>query len=194
MAFTVRLARRLWLATAIAAAAGGLSAQTLAVRADSGRIRVSAPKLRFLDGKPLERLRDGASVVFAVHLTLFGSSKTAILARASGRFAVSFDLWEEKFAVTQLATPRKSVSHLSALEAEAWCLDSLALAPGSLSPDSAFWVRLDVRAENPEDRPAPGEEPGVTLARLVEVFSRPQGADEPRTQAEAGPFHLKDLH
>ena len=62
-----------------------------------------------LEAKPLERLHDGASVVFAVQLTLLAASKSAVLARAAGRFAVSYDLWEEKFAVTHLAAPRKSV-------------------------------------------------------------------------------------
>ncbi len=141
-----RLARCLWLVAAAAAALPCLIAQTLAVRLDSGRLHVSAPTIQFLEAKSLERLRDGASVVFAVQLTLLAASKSAVLARATGRFAVSYDLWDEKFAVTHLAALRKSVSHLSARQAEAWCLDSLALDAGGLSPDSSFWVRLDVRA------------------------------------------------
>lgn len=189
MVFVPRFARCLWLAAALPC----LSAQTLAVRVDSGRLHVSAPKLQFLEAKPLERLHDGASVVFAVQLTLLAASKSAVLARSAGRFAVSYDLWEEKFAVTHLAAPRKSVSHLSAPQAEAWCLDNLALAAGGLLPDSSFWVRLDVRAENPQDTPAPGEETGVTLARLVELFSRAQSPGESRKRTEAGPFRLRDL-
>ena len=193
MVLVPRFARRLWLVAAAAAVLPCLSAQTLAVRVDSGRLHVSAQKVQFLETKSLERLRDGASVVFAVQLTLLAASRSAVLARAAGRFAVSYDLWEEKFAVTHLAVPRKAVSHLSAPQAEAWCLDNLALAAGGLSPDSSFWVRLDVRAENPQDTPAPGEETGITLARLVEIFSRAQEPGESRKRTDAGPFRLKDL-
>jgi hypothetical protein len=106
---------------------------------------------------------------------------------------VSFDIWEEKFAVTRLANPKKSVSHLTAAEAESWCLDNLILGDAGLSPDTSVWIRLDVRAEEPDESPPPGEDAGVTLARLVELFSRSQRDDEMRNRAEAGPFRLRDV-
>jgi hypothetical protein len=117
-----------------------------------------------------------------------------VLARSAGRFAVSFDLWEERFAVTRLGALRKNASHLSAAEAEAWCLDNLVLPSTGLSPDSVFWVRLDVRPEEANESPPLGEDLGVTLARLVELFSRPPQPGETHNRAEAGPFKLKDLH
>jgi hypothetical protein len=52
---------------------------------------------------------------------------------------------------------------------------------------------LDVRTEANGEAPAPGEEAGVTLARLVDLFSRPQREGETRRRAEAGPLRLKDL-
>jgi hypothetical protein len=115
------------------------------------------------------------------------------LARSAGRFAVSFDIWEEKFAVTRLGNPRRSTSHLAAAEAEAWCLENMVLTAAGLSPDTAFWIRLDVRTEANGEGPTPGEEVGVTLARLVDLFSRPQREGETRRRAEAGPLRLKDL-
>jgi hypothetical protein len=186
------MARR-WAAAALLAAAGGLDAQTLQVRAEPGRIRVSPSKSQFLEGRVLERLHNGSTVVFAVQLTLLTGARGASLARAAGRFALSYDIWEEKYAVARLSDPRKSVSHLAAAEAEAWCLDSLILTDAGLSPDSTFWIRLEVRAERPEEAPALGEEAGVTLARLVEIFSRSQREGEARTRSEAGPFRLRDL-
>jgi len=188
-----RLARGWWLAVALLAALPGAEAQPLQVRAEPGRIHVSPSRSQFLEGKPLERLHNGASVVFAVQLTLLTGLRGTVLARTAGRFAVSFDIWEENFAVTWLANPKKSVSHLSAPEAEAWCLDNLILGDAGLSPDVSFWIRLDVRAEEPDEGPAPGEEPGVTLAKLVDLFSRVPRGGETRNHAEAGPFRLRDL-
>ena len=40
----------------------GLTAQSLYLRLDDGFLRVSAPNLEFLTGKPLERLMDGKTV------------------------------------------------------------------------------------------------------------------------------------
>ncbi len=189
MAFATRLIT----AALVAACGAGVHAQTLDVRAESGRIRVTASKPRFLTGASLERLRNGATVVFAVQVTLLTGSKGTVLARSAGRFAVSFDIWEEKFAVTRLGEGRKSVSHVGAAEAEAWCLESLSVTSAGLSADAPFWVRLDVRPQTDGEARAPNEEAGVTLARLVELFSRPQREGETRVQAEAGPLRLRDL-
>jgi hypothetical protein len=194
MALISRVGGRWWLAAALAIGLSSLGAQTLNVRSDAGRVRVSAAKIQFLEGRQLDKLRNGASVSFAIQLTLLGESRTTVLTRSAGRFAVSFDLWEERFAVTRLGALRKNASHLSAAEAEAWCLDNLILPSAGLSPDSAFWVRLDVRPEEANESPPLGEDLGVTLARLVELFSRPPQLGETHKRTEAGPFRLKDLH
>lgn len=195
MASLSAIVSRLWLIAAFAAAGGAMCAQTaLGVRAEAGRIYPTAPKLRFIEGQALERLHNGSPVVFALQFTLFTPSRNTVYARTAGRLAVSYDLWEEKFVVTHLGSPRKSASHLSALEAETWCLDSLSLPSDRLSPDSRFWVRLDVRAERPDESPPPGEQTGATLTRLIELFSRPQPSGETRALAEAGPFRPRDLH
>lgn len=189
MAFAARL-----ITAAIVAACGvGVDAQTLEVHAEAGRIRVMTSKPRFLAGSSLERLRNGATTVFAIQVTLLTGPGRTVLARSGGRFAVSFDIWEEKFAVTRLGDTRKSASHLTAAEAEAWCIESLALADTGLTPDTAFWVRLDVRPQPDGEARAPSEENGVTLAWLVDLFSRPQREGETRLQAEAGPLRLRDL-
>jgi hypothetical protein len=181
------------LVVALLIAAGGVRAQPLQVRAEPGRIRVSPVKSQFLGGRSLDRLHNGATVTFAIQLALASGANGPALARAYGRFAMSFDIWEEKYAVTRLASPRKTVSHLSAPEAESWCLDSMILTDAGLSPETSFWITLEVRAEEPEDAAAAGEPAGVTLARLVELFSRLERAGETRTRAEAGPFRLRDL-
>jgi hypothetical protein len=194
MALISRVSGRWWLAAALAISLSNLSAQTLNVRPDAGGVRVSPATPQFLVGRQLDKLHNGASVSFQIQLSLLGASRTAVLARSLGRFAVSFDLWEERFSVTRLGALRKNASHLSAAEAEAWCLDNLILPSAGLSPDSSFWVRLDVRPEEANESPPLGEDLGVTLARLVELFSRPPQLGETHKRAEAGPFRLKDLH
>jgi hypothetical protein len=194
MALIARVGGRWWLAATLAVGLSSLSAQTLNVRPDAGRVRVFTAKTQFLEGRQLEKLHNGASVSFAIQLTLLGESRNTVLARSAGRFSISFDLWEERFAVTRLGALRKNASHLSASEAEAWCLDNLILPSTGLSPDSVFWIRLDVRPEEVNESPPLGEDLGVTLARLVELFSRPPQLGETHKRAEAGPFRLKDLH
>ena len=194
MALRSRAGGRWWLATALTIGLSSLSAQTLNVRAEAGRVRVSPAKIQCLEGRQLDKLHNGASVSFSLQLTLLGETRTTVLARSAGRFAVSFDLWEERFAATRLGALRKNASHLTASEAEAWCLDNLILPSAGLSPESSFWVRLDVRPEEANEGPALGEDLGVTLARLVELFSRPPQLGETHRRAEAGPFRLKDLH
>ena len=61
-------------------------------------------------------------------------------------FALSYDLWEERFAVTAVDARSQSVSHLTAAAAEAWCVEQLAdpvSALGALGRDLPFWIRLD---------------------------------------------------
>ena len=193
MAHSVTFAGHWYLAAAFAAGLPGWCSQTLKVRADAGALRVSAPQAHFLTGKAIERLHNGASVIFAVQITLLANQRSDVLRRAASRFAVSYDLWEEKFAVARLGKPRRSVSHLSANEVEAWCLDELRLPVSGLSPDSQFWVRLEVRAEELGNESFSEEESGFTLARLVELFSRPPAREQPRWEEEVGPLHLRDL-
>lgn len=177
---------------------GGLAAclplcgQSLVARLVNDHLRVSAPQLRFLSGKLLERLHNGAPVALAFQLTLSTDSALSVWGRDVARFVVSYDLWEEKFAVTRLGRPPGSVSHLSAEAAEAWCLEALSLPVGGLAPEKPFWLKLEGRVENPGQEAAT-EETGMSLARLVELFSRRSRQQQERWTAQAGPMRLADL-
>jgi hypothetical protein len=156
-------------------------------------LKVSAPQLRFLTGEALQRLRDGASVTYIFDLTITGGQYRARLARATYRFVVSYDLWEEKYAVARLDPSARAISHLSAAAAEAWCLDSLLLAANGLSPTDPFWVSLEYRAEDPP-RPADGSDNSTfPLTGLIDIFSRRNPKQPPRGSREGGPFRLSDL-
>jgi hypothetical protein len=182
-----------WLFTALLATP--VAAQTLIPRLNGDSIHLTAPRLRFLSGRPLERLKNGSAVSYACQLTLAVNSNTSVLAQTLERFGFSYDLWEEKFAVTRLTgqEPKATASHLPATTAEAWCLDQLTLPTAGLSPDRPFWLRLELRAEEDHEPTNNIPDPGVLLTRLVEIFSRPARAQQLRWLEEAGPLRLADL-
>jgi hypothetical protein len=178
----------------IVALAAPVAAQTLIPRPNGDSIRVAAPRLHFLTGRPLERLKNGAAVSYAGRLTLFVNTNTQVLAVTFARFGFSYDLWEEKFSVSRLGVdPKPSASHLSSSAAESWCLEQMAVPLAGLPPDRPFWLRLEIRAEDEKDSSGGIPDPGLMLTKLIEIFSRPVQTQQPRWVAEAGPHRLADL-
>jgi hypothetical protein len=187
-----KVTRRWWLLASLGAPFTlGLSAQALRVRLDGDDLRISAPQLRFLSGKPLEKLRDGASVVFLAQLSISMEVNAPAIKRAVDRFVVSYDVWEEKFAVSRTGLERET--HLSSAAAESWCLEHLAIGIEGLAPDKPFWLRLELRAEDARDQAAVVGESGINLTRLIEVFSNPAHAQQMRWELTAGPVRLMEL-
>jgi hypothetical protein len=168
-------------------------APDLFLSVENEELRVQAPKMNFLTGKPLERLHDGAAVLYIAQLSLSTDRFSSIRRRIHERFAVSFDLWEERFAVARLGPARQSVSRLSGEAAQAWCMDRIRLPVAGITRDADFWVRLEVRAEDPREAEA-AQAPAISLARLVEIFSRPPRDESPRWALERGPLRLADLN
>ncbi len=183
----------LWLAPMSGACLGiPVRAESLEPRLSGNNLKIAAPRFRFVTGKPLERLHDGAPVPFAIQLSLLTDRTAGPAFRDIQRFVISYDLWEEKFAVVKLGARRKSASHLTATAAEAWCIDEMALQPAGLGEQQPFWIRLEVRAEDPSRDVAANDEP-MSLARLIDLFSRRTRGEERRWSAEAGPFRLAQL-
>jgi hypothetical protein len=186
--------RRLWLAAGVSSPmCWSLAVPRLLIRREGDKLRVSAPQIRFLTGKALDQLKNGASVGFISQISFSGNeSGTNVLSKSVDRFVLSFDIWEQKFSATRLGPPMRSISRLNVPAAEAWCLDELATIPASLTPSRPFWIKLDLRVEDPKESAAIVGEPGINLRRLVEIFSRP-----PRNQQQwlesAGPLRLQDL-
>jgi hypothetical protein len=172
----------------------------LLVRFDGDILRISAPRLNFLSGKALEHLKDGASVAFAAQLTISttpGQATGIAEARSVARFALSYDIWEEKFSVVRFGdrpeSRRASQSHLTAQQTQNWCLDSLSIDRSALPVDRPFYVQLDLRAEDPRDQLGIVGDPGINITRLIEIFSRPAKSSQPRWFLQNGPLKLAEL-
>lgn len=165
--------------------------QALELRWNGEDIRLAAPKLRFLGSPMLERLQNGAPVPMTFQVTVAADNRSNVMKRVSERVVVSYDLWEEKYAVTLAQRRGPPVLHKTAPAAEAWCVGQLAVRASDLPMGRNLWFRLDVRADDPE---AAGNAAGTaTLRGLVDTFSRTRPRPENRWSLEAGPVRLDDL-
>jgi hypothetical protein len=189
-----QISRRSWLLACVTLPASrAFSAVALSAAWDGDTLHIAAPGLHFLTGKPLERLKDGAAVTFLSQLTISTDNNRTPFRRLPERFVLSYDLWEEKFSVTRLSGLPRSASRLTSAEAEAWCLESMAISASGLNPDRQFWLRLEMRAADPREEAAVVGEPGINITRLIEVFSRRPRAEQPAWNLEAGPLRLSQL-
>ena len=168
-----------------------LAAQPLSVTVANDVVRLRAPGFRFIRGEPLARLKDGRSVRLDFDLSVLPRPGAAPMARTQQRFIVSYDLWEERFAVTHVASPSRSISHLTTGDAETWCLDRISVplpAAAVAGSEAPFWVRLEYRMHDDGGASSSGDENAYTLRGLVERLSRPSRVREWTDAIEAGPF------
>ena len=115
------------------------------------------------------------------------------VAQSRESFNLSYDLWEERFAVTRLGPPPRSTSHLTQENAEAWCLDQLMVpvsALGRLGADASFWLRLAYRVADRDRSADAGTDERFTLRSLIDLLSRRRSAGNPGASVERGPFQL----
>jgi hypothetical protein len=187
---------------AISAYAIEYNEHRLAARIDGDLLRVSAPNFSFLNGKSLERLKDGASVAFIAQLTVSESRNWVIPDAATvAHFAVSYDIWEERFSVALFSESKpgdrpeqkRMISHLSGPAAEAWCFDKLAVSLAALPANRPFYLQLDLRVQDPGDQAGVIGETGISIARMVEIFSRPVREKQIHWLLDGGPLRLDDL-
>jgi len=175
----------------IGIAAARLSSQVtfLVVEREGERLRVSAPRFHFLDGKPLEQLQSGATVAYILSLGVYEAGGGRRFAHHEARFVVSYDLWEERFSVVAGSPPHRSASHLTAGAAEAWCLDHMRVAIASVPAEKTVVVKLACSVH--EDDPPPGE--GLTLSALIDILSRKGTTAPPRWDIASRPLRLGEV-
>jgi hypothetical protein len=170
-----------------------LSSQSLSVTTVRGVVHVRAPGLRFLEGEPLARLKDGQSVRVDFVLSAHAKPGAAATVQRRQTLVLSYDLWEERFAVTSPDAPSRSVSHLTSAAAEAWCVEQLAFpvtALGPLGHNQPFWVRLEYRVRTGVT--AEQDDGGLTLQGLIDVLSRRRKTGDVSHAIEAGPFRVQE--
>jgi hypothetical protein len=169
-----------------------LEAQAVSVSRAGDAVVVKAPGFSFIKGEPLARLKDGRSVRVDLELGVLPKSGASSVAQSRQAFVLSYDLWEERFAVTLVGPPAKSAAYLTTAAAEAWCLAQLTVsvsALGALGTDAPFWVRLEYRIQ--EGAAASPADDGYTLQGLIDALSRRRKAQEWTHALEAGPFRLR---
>lgn len=154
-------------------------------------VHVQAPGLRFLQGRVLTQLREGRSVRLEIRLEVLTRRDGMPIAAADHSFNISFDLLDERFAVTHLGQPPRSVSHLTSSAAETWCLANVTLPLTAIRADqrSAAWMRLTVRPRNEERS---GDSNPLSMNRLIDVLSRLGERGELPATVQAGPFKLSN--
>ena len=193
-----RAARRtsIWnaalLALVFVASPPALAAQTLSVNAAGDVLHVKARDFAFIAGPLLNRLKEGRSVRLDFELTMLSKPEGPTVKQVVQAFTLSFDLWEERFAVSRTGSPPRSISHLRASDAENWCLENLTMSISSLGigRDTPFWLRLVYRVQDLE--PVPAETPGerYTLRALIDRLSRRREEGDLAKSVSGGPFRL----
>jgi hypothetical protein len=164
-------------------------AQTLTIDTSGGVLRVRAPGLSLLKGEPVARLKDGRSVRVELAVMALPGPNKSPTATTRRIFALSYDLWEERFAVTTVGVRSQSVSHLPLAAAEAWCIEQMTIPLGALGRDVPFWVRLEYRLLDSEaDGTADASDSGYTLQSLIDAFSRRKKSESSPRTLEGGPF------
>jgi hypothetical protein len=169
----------------------GLAAQTLSVNAAGDALRVHARNFNLLEGTVLTRLKEGRSVRVDFELTVLSKPEGPVVKQTVQGFTLSFDLWEERFAVSRAGSPPRSISHLRATDAENWCLENLTMSISSLGigRDTPFWLRLVYRVQ---DLAPVTEDPGdrYTLRALIDRLSRRREEADLEKSVSGGPFRL----
>ena len=179
------ISRRSWLLAGLALPLFRARAADFSVMYDGDTLRPIAPSLHFLTGKPLDSLKDANAVVFVSRLSLYGLGQSVPLRQAPQRFVVSYDIWEERFKVAIPGPSARSRQGLAAAQAEAWCLENMAVSTLGLDPASPFYLQLELRAAETTELSAVFADPGISLRAFVELFSRKAGPGEPHW----GPFN-----
>jgi|SRR5690242_7945541 len=196
----VRTIKPWWLIAAfLSGLAFAMAAEELILSStEDSHLEFAAPRVHFLTGKPLERLRNASEVPFDFKITLWSGTRGHVYREIPARFVVSYDLWEEKFAVTRLLPSRRMAGHLTDTAAEAWCLQQMATDVTGIAPNEPLWARLEIRAQDGKDSGSPFgrgniTDSGISLTSLIEILSRPAATTQPHWQVETGPVTLDEL-
>ncbi|MEO5925108.1 MAG: hypothetical protein ABIR70_14905 [Bryobacteraceae bacterium] len=187
-----------WIAAAfLGGVATAMFAEELILRAQGNRLDFSTPRLHIISGRPLARLRNAEPVAFDFQATVASTNRTNVIKRNTARFVISYDLWEERFAVTKTTPARKTASHLTAMEAEVWCVQEMSMDLNGVAANQPLFASMDIRAVEESETRLFGRgnitDAGISLTSLLERFSRPSKSTQPHWNLEVGPITLEQL-
>jgi hypothetical protein len=166
---------------------------SLVVERHGDYLHVAAPQLHFLEGRALQKLHDGATVIYVFTLTATAEHAHTPAIRLKERFAISFDLWEERYSVVRIGSNNRSASRLTATSAEAWCLDNMPVPVQAIPTQRSFMLRLECSVDESNDEDGDKNGPKPTLTGLIDIFSRKKSEGPLRWEATAGPLNLSEL-
>lgn len=171
--------------------AGLAQSSSILLERHGDRLDVTAPQLHFLSGKAVEKLQNGSTVTYVLTLTVSPENSKKQSFRLYEKFTVSYDLWEEKYSVVKV-TGGRAASRLTAVMAEAWCLENMPIPIRSIPERQPFMIKLECSIEEKGEKEN-GETFSLTLPRLVEIFSRKKQEAPQWWEISAGPFRLEEL-
>jgi hypothetical protein len=190
-----------WLVLAFVSGFGvAMWAEELILNWHNDRLEFTAPRVHFLGGKPLALLHNAAPVPFDFQMTIWHGKRDQVFEKLTDRFVVSYDLWEERFKVVKTQSPVKSIEHLTADKAEAWCFQQMSASLDLTNVNGAepLWARVDIRAQDAKGGSLFGRgsisDMGISLTSLIEIFSRPADTQQSHWGPyDVGPFTLDEL-
>src|SRR5690348_7267886 len=83
-------------------------------RAAQDMLQLRGSGLRLIEGVVADHLKDGRSVRVDFEMTIVDKPQGSTVTQNRQSFVLSFDLWEQRYAVTRAGSPPRSISHLPA--------------------------------------------------------------------------------
>jgi hypothetical protein len=173
--------------------AAPLWAQSWTVQVAGDALHLRGSGLRLIDGVVADHLKEGRAVGVEVTLVVLEKPGGATITQTRQAFNLSFDLWEQRYAVSRAGTPPRSISHLTARDAEGWVLENASVtvaALGRAGRDLPFWIRLTYRVQDRVTAANPEDDSPFTLQTLIDVLSRRRPDAATGRSFELGPFRL----
>ncbi|MFN7922731.1 MAG: hypothetical protein U0Q16_21680 [Bryobacteraceae bacterium] len=171
-----------------------LWADALGLRLRGDQLFVSVARMDLLREPITAKLKSGQAVAFDFHLALWVGSRSSPRRRAFERFVVSYDLWEERYAVSTLRKPKSSAAGLTPRGVEQWCLERIVVPSVDLGGASTVWAKLDVRAVDPERDAELFTREGLSLTTLIDLVSRTNRSEEQHWSFDSGAVPASLLH
>jgi len=188
----LQISRRGWLlASVLAPLFPAKGADSLIVTFDGDNLHISSLGVHFLQGKSLNRLKEGATVEYVATVGLFRDPFVTQFKRAEHHFFVSYDVWGsgDVFAAWTPGPPARRATNLSLSGTETWCLERLAVATVGIPRNQQFWLQLEFRTVPPKLSSILNGT-GIHLD-VIEVLT--PGQDERQVYRTSSPLRLDDL-